>query len=198
DRMNVEQRDARDLACRYRLDYYDLTTYPIDQELINSLPVELMLRNNFVPIKRDPDALLIALSDPANYDLVDELSSQLKTKVRIAVATRSAIEQALKRGETSQRVLKDATRSLGMKLVKETEQGEEDLDLDRLTEETSPIIKLVDTIILNALERRVSDIHIETSDNAVNVKYRIDGALYKAVDPIDIQHHSTIISRIKV
>jgi type IV pilus assembly protein PilB len=174
--MNVEQQEARELARRYRLDYYDLTTNPVDHELINSLPVELMLRNHFVPLKRDDEVLLIALADPSNYDLIDELSSQLKSKIKIAVATRSAIEQALKRGETSQRVLKDATRSLGMKLVKETEQGEEDLDIDRLTEETSPIIKLVDTVILNALERRVSDIHIETGDNEVNVKYRIDGA----------------------
>jgi type IV pilus assembly protein PilB len=198
ERMNVEQHEARELARRYRLEYYDLTSHPIDHDLINSLPVELMLRNHFVPLKRDGETMLIALADPANYDLIDELSSQLKMKIKVAVGTRSAIEQALKRGETSQRVLKDATRSLGMKLVKETEQGEEDLDIDRLTEETSPIIKLVDTVILNALERRVSDIHIETSDNQVNVKYRIDGALYKAVDPIDIQHHSTIISRVKV
>ncbi|MEW6732129.1 MAG: GspE/PulE family protein, partial [Acidobacteriota bacterium] len=197
--MNAEQHQARELARRYRLEFYDLTTYSIDHELINSLPVELMVRNHFVPLKRDQEALLIAIADPTNLDLVDELTSQLKLKIRCGVATRSAIEHALKRGETSQRVLQDATKSLiGIKLVKETEQGEEDLDIDRLTEETSPIIKLIDTIILNALERRVSDIHIETRDNEVEVKYRIDGALYRAVDPIDIQHHHTIISRIKV
>src|SRR5262249_31710445 len=108
NRMNVEQHEARELAKRYRLQYYDLTAQSIDHELINSLPVELMLRNHFVPLKRDNEMLLIAIADPTNYDLVDELSSQLKTKIKIAVATRSAIEQALKRGETSQRVLKDA------------------------------------------------------------------------------------------
>src|SRR5499425_33860 len=72
--------------------------------------------------------------------------------------------------------------------------------MDRLAgdEEMSPIIKLVDTVVLNALERRASDIHIETRDSDVVVKYRIDGALYRAADPIDIAHHQTIVQRIKV
>src|SRR6187402_529773 len=83
NRMNVEQHEARELAKRYRLEYYDLTSHPIDHDLINSLPVELMLRNHFVPLKRDSDMLLIAIADPTNYDLVDELSSQLKTKIKI-------------------------------------------------------------------------------------------------------------------
>jgi type IV pilus assembly protein PilB len=198
ERMNLEQRDARELARRYRLPYIDLSNYTLDHDLINSMPIELMLRNAFIPIKRELDALVIAVSDPTNLDLIDELSSRLKSKIRCVIATRASIEYALKRGETAQRVLQDATQSLGMTLVKETDQGETELDIDKLTEETSPIIKLVNTIVLNALERRVSDIHIETGDTAVNVKYRIDGALYKAVDPIDIQHHQTIISRIKV
>src|SRR4030095_5311602 len=91
-------------------------------------------------------------------------------------------------------------RSDAVALLRETDQGEEVLDMDRLTgeEEMSPIIKLVYTIVLNALERRASDIHIETRDSDVAVKYRIDGALYRAADPIDIAHHQTIIQRIKV
>lgn len=199
NRMNVEQQEARELARRYRLPYIDLTSHQLDHDLLNSMPVNLMINNAFVPIKREIDALVIAISDPTNLDLIDELASKLKTKIRTVVATRAAIEHTLKRGENAaQRVLQDATQSLEMMLIKETEQGETELDLARLTEETSPIIKLVNTIVLNALERRVSDIHIETGDTSVNVKYRIDGALYKAVDPIDIQHHQTIISRIKV
>ncbi len=201
-RMNAEQQEARALAQRYRLPYYDLTDTTnnvIDNDLIKSLPVELMIHNHFVPLKREGDLLLIAVADPTNLDLIDEISSRLKLKVKIAVATRSAIDHALKLGDTTKRVLDEATRSLGMTLVKETEQGiDEELDIDRLTEETSPIIKLIDTIVLSALEKRVSDIHIETRDTEVQVKYRIDGALYSAADPIDIQHHNTIISRIKV
>jgi type IV pilus assembly protein PilB len=119
------------------------------------------------------------------------------------VATQTAVEEALKRGDTAARILQDATagfRTDRMALVRETENGEEVLDLERLTgdEEMSPIIKLVYTIVLNALERRASDIHIETRDSDVAVKYRIDGALYRAADPIDIAHHQTIVQRIKV
>jgi len=142
----------------------------------------------------------IAMADPTNLDLIDELSAQFKIRLRTCVATTQAIQEVLKRSDTSQRALQDATQDFRISLVKETEQGEEDFDLDRLSadEEMSPIIRLVNTVVMNALERRASDIHIETRDNEVVVKYRIDGALYQAADPIDIRHHQTIISRIKV
>src|SRR4030095_5736330 len=90
----------------------------------------------------------------------------------------ASIEEALKRGDTAARILQTATagfRSDAVALLRETDQGEEVLDMDRLAgdEEMSPIIKLVDTVVLNALERRASDIHIETRDSDVAVKYRI-------------------------
>ena len=103
-------------------------------------------------------------------------------------------------GDATQRVLQEAAQGFKISLVKETEQGDEVLDLDRLASdsEMSPIIKLVDTIIYNAMESRASDIHIEAGDRDVRVKFRIDGALYGKVDPIDIAYHQTLISRIKV
>jgi type IV pilus assembly protein PilB len=124
----------------------------------------------------------------------------LKERLKLAVATPSAIDSLLARGDASQRVLDETTEHLRVSLVKETEQGEEDLDLDRLTgdREISPIVKLIDSVVLTALERRASDIHVETRSSDVLIKYRIDGALYPAGPPIDIQHHQTIISRIKV
>jgi type IV pilus assembly protein PilB len=124
----------------------------------------------------------------------------LRTPLKLQVATRSAIESVLRKGDATQRVYQEATEGFRASLIKETEHGEEVLDLDRLTGDSdmSPIIKLVDTMIFTALERRASDIHIETRDNEVMVKYRIDGALYAAGEPIDIRHHQTIISRIKV
>ncbi len=198
DIADAEAKNAQDLARRYRMEFVDLGALNLDYDLINSLPVELMVRHQFIPLRRDPHRLIIAMADPTNMDLLDELAVQLKTQLKPAVATKSAIENALKRGDTAQRVLQGATESFRMKLVKETEQGEQDLDLDRLTDETSPVIKLIDTIILNALERRVSDIHIEARDTEVMVKYRIDGALYPAAKPIDITYHPMLISRIKV
>jgi type IV pilus assembly protein PilB len=201
--MGQEEVAARQLARRYRLQYVDLKPDEIDYHLVHELPVDLMIRHNFVPLRREGTLLYVAMADPTDLDLIDELEAQLGVRLKTAVATQSAVEEALKRGDTAARILQTATagfRTDSMALVRETEQGEEVLDLERLSgdEEMSPIIKLVDTIVLNALERRASDIHIETRDSDVMVKYRIDGALYRAADPIDITHHQTIIQRIKV
>jgi len=196
----VEMANAKNIAARYKLPYVDLSTFAVDYSLIHKMPVDLMVRHHFVPIHSDGRVMQIAMADPTNLDLIDELTAQLKIRLQTCVATPVAIQEVLKRSDTSQRALQDATQDFRISLVKETEQGEEDFDLDRLSadEEMSPIIRLVNTVVMNALERRASDIHIETRDNEVVVKYRIDGALYQAADPIDIRHHQTIISRIKV
>ena len=201
--MGQEEIVAREKARRYRLQFVDLKPDEIDYHLVHELPVDLMVRHNFVPLRKEGNTLYIAMADPTNLDLIDELEAQLHLRLKTAVATQSSVEEALKRGDTAARILQTATagfRSDAVALLRETDQGEEVLDLDRLAgdEEMSPIIKLVDTVVLNALERRASDIHIETRDSDVQVKYRIDGALYRAADPIDIAHHQTIVQRIKV
>ena len=201
--MTQEEIAAREKARRYRLKFIDLKVEEPAYDLIHELPVEMMVRHSFVPLGRDGDLLYVAMADPSNLEVIDEIEAQLHVRLRTAVATQSAVEEALKRGDTAARILQDATagfRTDRMALVRETDTGEEVLDLERLTgdEEMSPIIKLVYTVVLNALERRASDIHIETRDSDVVVKYRIDGALYRAADPIDIAHHQTIVQRIKV
>jgi type IV pilus assembly protein PilB len=201
--MGQEEAAAREKARRYRLQFVDLKTDEIDYHMIHELPVDLMIRHSFVPLRRENNTLYVAMADPTNFEIIDEIEAQLHMRLKTAVATQSAVEEALKRGDTAARILQTATagfRTDSMALVRETDQGEEVLDLDRLAgdEDMSPIIKLVDTVVLNALERRASDIHIETRDSDVMVKYRIDGALYRAADPIDIAHHQTIVQRIKV
>jgi type II secretory ATPase GspE/PulE/Tfp pilus assembly ATPase PilB-like protein len=201
--MSQEEIAAREKARRYRLRFVDLKTEEPAYDLIHELPVEMMVRHSFVPLGRDGDILYVAMADPSNLEVIDEIEAQLHMRLKTAVATQTAVEEALKRGDTAARIMQDATagfRTDRMSLVRETENGEEVLDLERLTgdEEMSPIIKLVYTVVLNALERRASDIHIETRDSDVVVKYRIDGALYRAADPIDIAHHQTIVQRIKV
>lgn len=199
-----EVKAAKQLAMRYRLPYIDLLPpvgeSPIDYDVLAHIPVDLMLRHQFVPLKREGNKLHIAMADPSDLERIDELTSALKSRIVPHVATAGAIDVVLKKGDATQRVLQEAASNFKLSLVKETEQGEEILDLDRLAtdSEMSPIIKLVDTIIFNAMESRSSDIHIETRDTAVHVKYRIDGALYQKVDPIDLKYHQTLISRIKV
>jgi len=196
--------EAKQLARRYRMPYIDLLPpdqeSPIDYEELAKIPVEMMLRNQFVPLKREGKNLHAAMADPTNLERLDELENALSVRIVPYVATAGAIDVVLRKGDATQRVLQEAASTFKISLVRETDQGDEVLDLDRLATDTemSPIIKLVDTIIYNAMESRASDIHIETRERDVQVKFRIDGALYAKVDPIDIAYHQTLISRIKV
>jgi type IV pilus assembly protein PilB len=196
--------EAKALAKRYRLPYIDLLPpdkqSPIDYEELARIPVDIMLKNHFVPLKREGRNLHAAMADPTNLERLDELENALNVRIVPYVATQGAIDVVLKKGDATQRVLQEAASTFKISLVKETDQGEEVLDLDRLASdsEMSPIIKLVDTIVYNAMESRASDIHIEAQDRDVSVKFRIDGALYQKVDPIDMAYHQTLISRIKV
>jgi len=196
---NSEAR-ARDLARRYRREFVDLKNYHIQHELFRTVPVDLMFRYNFVPLEEQGDELTIAISDPSRLMMIDEIGLLLNKRVQTKVATLAQIEEILKKTEQSQRVLDEATEGFTFDVVREDEGGDETISIERLTseEDISPIIRLVDTTIFTALERRASDIHIESMDDSVIVKYRIDGVLQQAMQPISKEHHSTIISRIKV
>ena len=195
-RAGVEQ--ARRLAERYRLEFVDMDTFRIDQELFRSIPAELMLRYSFVPYRREGKTLAIVVSDPTDLPMIDELGVLLATPIKVAVGPKAAIESILKKSESSTRVLEDATESFQLQLLKEDENAEDSLTVERLTSDISPVIRLVDSTIYTAIQRRASDIHIETADDAVHVKYRIDGVLQPAMRPIAKQFHSSILSRIKV
>ena len=194
----AEQAEARHLAGRYGLEYADLDHFRIDNELFRSIPADLMLRYGFVPYRRDGRAFVIVVSDPSDLPMIDELEVLLATPLRVMVGPRSSIEAILKKSESSQRVLEEATEGFQIQLLKDDDGGDENLTVERLTSDISPMIRLVDSTIFTAIQRRASDIHIETQDDAVVVKYRIDGVLQAAMRPIAKQHHSAIISRIKV
>ena len=194
----AEAARARQLADRYRLPFVDLSQFSIDHELFRAIPADLMLRYGFVPYRREGSALVIVVSDPTDLPMIDELAVLLATPIKVTVGTASAIQGILKKSESSTRVLEEATESFQLQILREDESGDEQLTVDRLTADQSPVIRLVDTTIYSAIQRRASDIHIETQDDAVYVKYRIDGVLQPAMRPIDKRFHSTIISRVKV
>src|ERR1051325_7847854 len=197
----AESEQAKAIAARYRCEYVDLREATIDHDLFRSIPVDLMFRYNFVPIQARNGSLDIALSDPRNLNLIDELTLLLNKKLRVKVATLSQIAELLKKTEQSQRVLEEVTEGFTLDVVAEDGDQDETLSIDKLTStdtDIAPVIKLVDTTIFNALERRASDIHIESRDQEVAIKYRIDGVLHYAMPPIAKDWQSTIISRIKV
>src|SRR5262250_2948432 len=195
-----ERAAARKLAERYRYSFIDLREQRIDPELFRSIPADLMFRYNFVPLEAQGNTLAIAVADPSQVLLSDELPLLLGKKLSIRVTTARQISDLLKRTEQSQRVLEQATEAFTLQVSKEEEESEETISGDRLTRDTavSPVVRLVETIIFTALERRASDIHIEARDTEVAVKYRIDGVLQHAMQPIAKEWHATVISRIKV
>jgi type IV pilus assembly protein PilB len=196
-----EQSQAEALARRYRCEFIDLKESRIDPDLFRTVPVDLMFRYHFIPLHAQNGTLEIALADPRQITMIDELSILLGKKLKIRVATYSQISDLLKKTEQSQRVLEEVTEGFTLDVVGDEEGMEETLSIDRLTSEEAniaPVIKLVDTTIFNALERRASDIHIETRDQEVAIKYRIDGVLQYAMSPISKEWHSAILSRIKV
>src|SRR5579885_1595505 len=173
-----EVASAKALASRYRCEFVDLREVRIDHDLFHSVPVDLMFRYNFVPIHSQNGHLDIALADPRNLNLIDELSVLLQKKLRVKVATLSQISELLKKTEQSQRVLEEVTEGFTLDVVADEGETDETLSIDKLTatdSDIAPVIKLVDTTIFNALERRASDIHIESRDQEVAIKYRIDG-----------------------
>jgi type IV pilus assembly protein PilB len=195
-----ERERTRRLAERYRCPFIDLREHRIDPELFRSIPADLMFRYNFVPLESHDNALVVAVADPSQLLLTDELALLLGKKLIIKVATASQISDLLKRTEQSQRVLEQATEGFTLQVVPEEEESDETISPERLTRDTAvnPIVRLVDTVIFTALERRASDIHIESRSAEVVVKYRIDGVLQQAMAPMAKEWHSTIISRIKV
>jgi type IV pilus assembly protein PilB len=198
--LEQERSQARRLAARYRCGFIDLQEQRIDADLFRTIPADLMFRYNFVPLVVHEGVLVIAVADPSIVILSDELPLLLGKKLTYKVATPRQISDLLKRTEQSQRVLEQATEAFTLQVSKEEEEGEETISGDRLTRDStvSPVVRLVETIIFTALERRASDIHIEARDAEVAVKYRIDGVLQHAMQPIAKEWHSTVLSRIKV
>src|SRR5215813_9340261 len=196
-----ELEKAKDVARRYRCEFVDLNEFQLHHDLFEKIPVDLMFRYNFVPLEETREGkLAVAIADPSQLMMIDEISLLLGKRIITKVSTLKQICDILKKTEQSKRVLEEASEGFTLDVIREDESGEETISIDKLTAagDISPIIRLVDTTIFTALQRRASDIHIETRDDSVAIKFRIDGVLSEAMQPIAKEHHSTIISRIKV
>ena len=193
-----DRKRAAELAERAGVPFDDLSEFRGDPELFRQIPVDVMVRYQFVPLERQGDVVVVAMADPSNVLAVDEVELAIGGPVEVKVGPAGKIAEILEKSESTQRVLDEATEDFKIQLVQEKDNGEEALSIESITADASPIIKLVDTIVFNAIQRRASDIHVETRENEVIVKYRVDGVLYQAMEPIDKRYHSTIISRIKV
>ena len=158
-----EAARAQRLADQYGFPYVELAHFVVDHELFRNIPLELMIRYQFLPEKRENGHIDVVVGDPTDVLKLDELEGLLGLPLKVKVASPAAIRDKLEKSESTQRVLDEATEGFRMQLVGETEDGEETLTIDSITQqESSPIIRLVDSIVFNAIQRRASDIHIET------------------------------------
>lgn len=198
DGLITEEALSKALAEQFGLEYVELRGFKMEDALLNTLPPDAMHRYHFIPLEVRGEALVVAISDPTDVLKLDEMELLLDRPIIFKIAPESEIAILLKKGEGTSRVLKEVSEDFMLQLVTETEKGEEVLSVEKISADTSPIIKLVNSTILDALNRRTSDIHIETTQDGVIIKYRIDGVLYKATDPIDLHFQGPIISRLKV
>ena len=194
-----EEEETKKLAERYQVPYIDLSSVAINRELVQSFPVDFLYRSIFVPFEDDGQQVKIAIADPSDLATIDAIESYLGRKVEVYAASKRGIYEALRKSETALQVLRDATEGFITQVVKEEEEEMEDvISVERLTDQDGSIVKLVNSIIFTAVQKRASDVHIESREEGVIIKYRIDGVLDQAMEPIDKKFQEPIISRIKV
>ncbi|MEW6089108.1 MAG: ATPase, T2SS/T4P/T4SS family [bacterium] len=194
-----DEQVAKALAKQQGLEYISLENFFVDKGLFKEITVEKMRDYLFIPYKKEGNVLTIAVSDPANLVLLDELKILLGTQIKLVVSTERAIKNILENFENKSNVLQEMAEDLGMHIIKE--DGEEEKKEENITEledKNNPVIKMVDSIINNAIRKRASDIHVEAREEDISVKYRIDGVLYPAMEKMAKKFHEVIVSRIKI
>ncbi len=192
-----EEDLARAYSILHALPLADLAEVRPDPALVARFSPELLMKGLFLPFGRSGGRVQVAVADPGDLFLLDRIRETLGPELDLHVASRPAIQRALRGLETSQPILRDLAADFTPAVLPEAEDAEQ-ITLEKLKGDDSPVIRLVDSIILNALERRASDIHLEAQENALHVKYRVDGLLCPALEPIGKQFHDPILSRIKV
>jgi type IV pilus assembly protein PilB len=193
-----EEQLARALSIQFGLPFDALTDFRVEPSFYDSISVKLMQRHPFVPIAELQGRLRIAIPDPQDLFGIDELELLLGRELELVISPKTAILTALERSEGSSQALRELEAEYRSVLVKEDERGEEILTLDQSGEDQSPAVKLLDSILLSAMQRRASDIHVEAADRSTRVKFRVDGILIPAMEPLDIRLHAPLVSRLKV
>jgi type IV pilus assembly protein PilB len=193
------EQAARASAAQFSLPYVDLNGFTITQELFERLPAAQAYALSAVPYRLDGGTLEVAVLDPADLALPERLENLTGMRVQLVVASAAAIQAALKRSQGTGQVLKGVSEEFRLVIVKETAEGrEQTVSLETLGDVSSPVVRLINTLLLDALARRASDIHIETYESGITMKYRVDGVLYPAMETLDARHHGAFVSRLKV
>jgi len=171
-----------------------------EQDLDKLIPYDFAIRNLVLPLFRNLNLLTVAIFDPLDLILIDNLKKLTGCEINPILATRGDIIKAIEEFYGREKIFKEAIRlAHGEEIEEEEVSIEEELSLDKLIAraEEAPIIKLVDLIIHQAIEENASDIHIEPQKDSLRLRYRIDGVLYE-IPPPSKSLHLPIVSRIKI
>src|SRR5262245_56470949 len=187
------------LSKQYGVPSINLSEFEISPEVIQLIPPELAKRHQLIPVNRAGATLIVAMSDPSNIYAIDDLKFRTGLNIEVVVASEVAIDEAVTRyyekHVTYDEVLGDIDAD-AVEVGKDDDGDINVLDLEKASGE-APVIKLVNVILLNAIKKRASDIHIEPYEKAFRVRYRIDGILYEEMQ-LPLKLKNAMISRMKI
>ncbi|MFL5302612.1 MAG: type IV-A pilus assembly ATPase PilB, partial [Anaeromyxobacteraceae bacterium] len=187
------------LSKQYGVPAISLTDFDVDADVIKLVPRSIAEKHQVVPVNRAGSSLIIAMSDPSNIFAIDEIKFQTGYNVEPVVASEQAIREAIERYYAekgpSYEELMQGFDDTDVSIV-EAGEGEDIVDLEKSAGE-APVVKLVNLILLDAIKKGASDIHVEPYEKDFRVRFRIDGNLYDVMKP-PMKLKSAIISRLKI
>ena len=191
------------LSQQYGVPSINLSDFEIDQEVVKLVPREVVQRHQVIPVNRAGNVLIVAMSDPSNIYAIDDIKFVTNLNIEVVVATDTAIAEAIERYYNQQVNFSDVMLDfdVGDEEDEEIEFGDMEEDINVLDLEKSagdaPVVKLVNLILLDAIRKGASDIHVEPFERQMRIRYRIDGILYEVMKPpIKLKH--AIVSRLKI
>jgi type IV pilus assembly protein PilB len=178
----------------------NLSEFEIDRDVITLLPKEVVERHRVIPVNRAGSSLIIAIADPSNILAIDDLKFVTGYNIEVVVASEVSITQAIEKYYERQNEL-DINQVMN-EIQEQVEVGsssEDDvnaLDLERAADD-APVVKLCNHILLSAIQKGASDIHVEPYEKSYRVRYRVDGVLHEEMSP-PVKLKAALSSRLKI
>ena len=196
--MIHEQDLTNFLSKQYAVPSINLAEWEVTSDVIALVPAELAKRHQLVPVSRTGATLIVAMADPSNIYAIDDLKFRTGLNIDVAVASEVAIDEAYVKYYEKQVDLDDIVGQLDADSVEIADSDAEVsvIDLEKGAGE-APVIKLVNVMLLNAIKKRASDIHVEPYEKSFRVRYRIDGILYEEMQ-LPLKLKNAVTSRIKI
>jgi type IV pilus assembly protein PilB len=196
-RLITENDLAVFLARQLGLPFVDLDKHLVDREAVKLIPIELARRLSAIPLLKDEASLEVAMADPLDIFGLDDIRRAAGVEIRQAVAARSGVQRAIDRYYSMAPVIEAATMDFSGSAIGSTVEFGEEAAIPDVVSEDSPVVKLVNMVIAQAILDRASDIHISPEANEIKIRYRIDGVL-REVRTVPREMHAPIVSRIKI